>query len=342
MNYVLKSEIKDMYDAEIHEDKIYYKSLQKGFSLCEASKENLTQKWDSNNKVVFYAITNDLIIYSANSEKTMIIDRFNKKSISTINRYFAFNNRLINNKFILGNTRKDIFIYNTTSYNESIFVNTDYSFYLLKDNFALCQNKNRSVISCRDIENNLKLQWLFDISQFGTYRDVLDGECEREILDTHLYKDKIILGISKAVIALDFKTGELVWKVDIEEEYHPTNLLIKGNKCYIAKGVYYMVIDLDNGKKIFETEKKQIEYNDKKILLFRESGITYHDNQIWYLFTDVINDPQRYLASFAPETLELQSIQPIPIYDQHRQPVFDGNRLYVLEDSGTLNIFEKE
>ncbi len=211
----------------------------------------------------------------------------------------------------------------------------------LKDSYALCKNRKANVLSCRDVKNNLKLQWIFDITQFGKFKNIARVKRERQIYSTHLYKDKIIVSISRAVLALDFKTGELIWKIDIND-CNPTTLLINENKCYIAKGVFYTVIDLDKGTKTFKTSKKQIQYKGKQILLFEESPIAYHDNKVWYLFTDVINEPQHYLASFTPENLELQTIQALNINNQHRQPVFDGNRLYVLEDCGILKVFENQ
>jgi len=341
MNYFLKSKVEDIYDAQFYNETIYYKSENKGFSLCEASKDNMIEKWDSKSNVIFYAITNDLIIHSSDSIQTKIVNRFDKKSVLTINRYFSFNNNLINDNYILGNAQKNLYIYNIPNYQETTFTDMDFTFYILKDNLAICRNKNRNILSCRDVENNLKLVWLLDISQFGTYYDIIRGECKKKIYNTYIYKDKLIVAISRAVIALDFKTGELIWKLDINDE-NPMTLLIQNSTAYMSVGVHYKVIDLEKGELVFERKTSEIQYEGKKLIYNNDNPgaiINWHDNKIWSLFNW---DAQRYLASFAPETLELQSIQPIPIYDQHRQPVFDGNRLYVLEDSGTLNIFEKE
>jgi len=341
--YKQSREIKDVFDWRIVNRSLWHKTRTGNYDIVERDLSSMNVLWKSKeNDISDYAINNNWLVLDTDAENyTTIFAKKNREPYFSFRNQFAFDGELLNCKYLLGNTRKKTYSVNIETKQVLELPKEDYSFYILKDNYALCQNVNRNILSCRDVENNLNLIWLFDISQFGTFRDIIRGNQNRSIYNLNLYNDKIIIGISRAVIALDFKTGELIWKVETDN-FNPTELLISGNKCYIAKGVFYMVIDLDNGKKLFETEKKQIEYNDKKILLFRESGITYHDNQIWYLFTDVINDPQRYLASFTPETLELQSIQPIPIYDQHRQPVFDGNRLYVLEDSGTLNIFEKE
>jgi len=338
-----KTNIEDVFDWRIVNNRLWHKTSIGNFDVIERDLLSMNVLWKSKeDDISDYAInTNWLVLDTETKNYTSIFKANSREQYFTFNTLFSFDEELLNCKYLLGNSRKMSYSVNIVTRQVIEHQKEDYSFYMLKDNYALCQNKNKNVLSCRDVENNLKLQWLFDISQFGNYKDIIEGNIARKIYDRQLYKDNIIIGISRAVIALDFKTGELIWKIDTNN-FNPTELLISGNKCYIAKGVFYMVIDLDNGKKIFETEKKQIDYNEKKILLFRESGITFHDNQIWYLFTDVINDPQRYLASFSPETLDLQSIQPIPIFDQHRQPIFDGNRLYVLEDSGTLNIFEKE
>jgi len=337
------TDISDVLDWRQVNNKVWHKTEKEKFKIVERDLTSMQVLWKSNvMNIADFAANSKWIIYDSDEKNgTSILSTKNKEEYFSFNNRFVFWGDLLNDNYLLGNSRKKQYIVNILSKQIQELPKEDYGFYHIKDKFAICINKAGTVLSCRNIENNLSLIWLFNISTFGTFRDIIRGEKERSINYTYLYKDKLIASISRAIIALDINTGELIWKVDTQD-FNADALLINNNKCYIAKGVYYMVIDLDNGKKIFETEKKQIEYNDKKILLFRESGITYHDNQIWYLFTDVINDPQRYLASFAPETLELQSIQPIPIYDQHRQPVFYGNRLYVLEDSGTLNIFEKE
>jgi len=335
--------IQDIFDWRIVNHRLWHKTRMGNYDIVERDLFSMEILWKSaENDINDYAINNNWLVLDTDTNNyTTIFNVKNKEQYFSFQNRFAFGEELLNCKYLLGNSRKQTYSVNLETKKVREYPKEDYLFYVLKDNYVLCENKNRNIISCRDVENNLKLVWLLDISQFGTYYDIIRGECKKKIYNTYLYKDKIIVAISRAVIALDFKTGELIWKLDINDE-NPMALLIQDSTAYMSVGVHYKVIDLEKGELVFERKTPEIQYEDKKLIYNNDnpgSIINWHDNKIWSLFNW---DAQRYLASFTPETLELQSIQPVPIYDQHRQPVFDGNRLYVLEDSGTLNIFEKE
>jgi len=341
--YKQKIEINDIVDWRIIGNQLWHKTRNENYNLIERDLSSLNVLWNSGkNSIVHYLISNEWIILNSDiNNDTFIYNNKNRDDYFSLQYLFSFNASLLNGKFLLGNSRKMSYSVNIQTKGVHEHLKEDYSFYLLKDNYAICQNKDKNVISSRDIENNLKLVWLFDISHFGTYHDVIDGEQAREIHNTYLYKDKIIVAISRAVIALDFKTGELIWKLDLNDE-DPMELLIRDTTAYMSVGVHYKVIDLEKGELIFERRTPTLYFEDKKLIYNNDNPgaiINWHNNKMWSLFNW---NRQRYLASFAPESLELQSLQPLPVYDQHRQPVFDGNRLYVLQDCGTLLVFEEE
>ncbi len=337
------SDIKDVLDWRLINNKVWHKTEKEKYKIIERDLFSMEVLWKSETKnIADFAISNNWIIYDSDERNgTSILSTTNKKEHFSFDYRFVFWGDLLNTNYLLGNSRKKQYIVNIESKKVQEYPKEDYSFYLLKDNSAFCINRKSTILSCRNVENNLSLLWLFDITQFGTYHDIHRGERVRRIYNTYLYKDKIILSISQAVIALDFKTGELVWKIDTGK-VNPCILLIKGTLGHISEGQDYMIIDIEAGKLLYEKRILTVEYKGEEIIYNNEdtgSNIVWHSDRLWSLFN---SDAQRYLASFAPETFDLQSIQPLNIYDQHRQPVFDGNRLYVLEDSGTLNIFETD
>ncbi len=199
-------------------------------------------------------------------------------------------------------------------------------------------------IGCYDTDL-LKNTWLFDISQFGTYKerkifaDQEPEEKQREIYRVYYHQDKIIASISRAVIAINPETGKLLWKIDFEG-YEPIDLVFNGNIAYGGQW-HFNAIDIEKGEKIVETDyDKDIEIEGNKIAqVWAGAGLVLHQGFLWCTFAEKGNE---YLAKLNSANGKIVDAMKLHATVPTRPPVFDENRVYILDQDGVLFIYEEQ
>jgi outer membrane protein assembly factor BamB len=199
--------------------------------------------------------------------------------------------------------------------------------------------------NCYDL-TDFQLQWQFDIAQFGTYKEnkiFADQEPEekrREIYRVYYHQDKIIASISRAIIALNPQSGELLWKIDFED-YTPVDIVFDGNKGYMGDIAYY-VIDIDKGEVILKSrfdENIEIE-GDKIRWVTSGSGLVLHQGFLWCVFGE---NKRCYLAKINPVNGKLLDAMSLDTQaPSAKPPVFNENRVYILDQDGELFIYEEQ
>ncbi|MEY1638197.1 hypothetical protein [Tenuifilum osseticum] len=203
--------------------------------------------------------------------------------------------------------------------------------------------RKAQIITCKNIENDSTL-WQFDISQFGTYKDkkiFADKEPEvrqREINRVYYHNNKIIVTLSRAIIALNPETRQLLWKIDIKE-FNPYDIIFNGSIGYVGDGLYYVVIDIENGQKIYEREfdhtlRVNIEGYSLSYILY--NGLTLYDNYIWFTYG---TDGKRFLLKADPRNGNIVDGMLLETRLPTHPPQFDENRMYILDQEGNLYVY---
>ncbi|NJK96356.1 MAG: hypothetical protein HC905_16880 [Bacteroidales bacterium] len=187
--------------------------------------------------------------------------------------------------------------------------------------------------------------WQFDVTQFCTYKenkifaDQEPEEKQREIYRVYYHQDKIIASISRAVIALNPQNGELLWKIDFED-YNPVEIVFDGNIGYVGDVAYY-VIDIEKGEIILKSRfDENIEIEGNKISRVSSgSGLVLYNGFLWCTFSEHKN---RFLAKLNPENGKIIDAMKLDATASTRPPVFDENRVYILDQDGELFVYEKK
>lgn len=200
------------------------------------------------------------------------------------------------------------------------------------------------IITCKNIETDATL-WQFDISQFGPYKDkkiFADKEPEvrqREINRVYYHNNKIIVTLSRAIIALNPETGLLLWKIDLKE-FNPYDIVFNGNIGYVGDGLYYVVVDIEKGQIVYEREfdhtlKVNIAGNSLSHILY--NGLTFYDNYLWFTYGTGGN---RFLLKANPQNGDIVDGMLLETKHSTYPPLFDENRMYILDQEGNLYIYE--
>lgn len=204
--------------------------------------------------------------------------------------------------------------------------------------------RKAQIITCKNIESDTTL-WQFDISQFGTYKDkkiFTDKDPEvrqREINRVYYYNNKIIITLSRAIIALNPDNGELLWKIDFEN-YDPVNLLFDGNIAYLGRLIYFAIIDIEKGIKLFEKDfdpAYRFEVEGFKLSQIRYIGLTLHENHLWFTHED---KGHQFLLKANPQNGDIINGMLLETKLSTYPPLFDENRMYLLDQEGVLWIYE--
>lgn len=349
--YKLKQEVEDVFDARFRQKSFFHKTRGSHYKLVERDYENLSIVWESQcYNVSDYEINSSYLIFDSDDiNSTVILTLESKVEILNLKFKFSFDDRLINSKYLVGNSqKKGINILDIQSKSFFTIPKEDFSAYLLVDSNVICINKSKDLIASRDIiSGNLFLKWQYSTLLLGTYKEKKifahkePEEKQREIKRIYYHQDKIIVSLSSAIIALNPETGELLWQVDFNE-YTPVDLVFDGNIAYVGVRLYYAVIDIDKGEMIFESEFDQdIEIEGNKISWVNSgSGLVLHQDYLWCVFNE---NGYCYLVKLNPESGKfIEGMKLATQAPSTKPPVFDDNRIYILDQNGILFIYEEQ
>lgn len=282
--FSLQAKFQDILDWHILDRKVYHKVKNDDYRLYERNFGTFDILWKSELKTICdFAIHKKwLVLDSDDNDKTFILNPKTKEVYHTVNNRFAFGDNLLNDRFLLGNSRRKSVVIDILSKEVKEYPKEDYSFIIVMDNDVVCRNKIKTILSYRSICSDLLETWQFDIAQFGTYKenkifaDQEPEEKQREIYRVYYHQNKIIASISRAVIALNPQNGELLWKIDFEG-YEPINITFEGNIGYGGQRKFN-AFDIVKGRKVIETEyDKNIEIEGNKISqVWAGAGLVLH------------------------------------------------------------------
>lgn len=343
----LTGTIKDIQNY-FNTESSYLLYVDKQSNLKCVSKDDLKEKWNFEGVYNFFLNKEYVVCGIVGNEQTVILD---------------LNSGIIVNKFdfdlnIKGKLTESFYYGSTFRNDEPVIFKFDLSKNdlsgvfpsllgirtIIDDIFYLSVQKKR-ILTKRIIEND-SVKWQFDITQFGTYKenkvfaDQKPEEKQREIYRVYYHNNKVIVTLSRAIIALDSDNGKLLWKIDFEG-HDPFNLVFDGNIGYNGRIDYY-IIDVEKGKVILKSrfdENIEIE-GDHIRCVTSGSGLVLHQGFLWCVFGE---NKKCYLARINPEngrlldamTLETRAPSTNP-------PAFDENRMYILDQDGELFIYEEQ
>jgi outer membrane protein assembly factor BamB len=326
----------------------YLLYVDKQFNLKCVSKDDLKEIWNFEGVYNFFLNTKYVVCGIIGNEQTVILNLYSGKKV---NKYdFDLN--------IKGTLTESCYYGSTFRNGEPVILKFDLAKNdlagifpsllgirtIIDDMFYLSVQKKR-ILTKRIIEND-SVNWKFDITQFGTYKenkifaDQEVDEKQREIKRVYYQKGKVIITLSRAIIALDPMSGKLLWKIDFED-YNPIDIIFDDNKAYLGDIAYY-VIDIDKGEVILKSrfdENIEIE-GDKIRWVTSGSGLVLHQGFLWCVFGE---NKRCYLAKINPVSGKLLDAMSLDTQaPSAKPPVFNENRVYILDQDGELFIYEEQ
>lgn len=307
-------------------------------------KKNYDLIWETEEKAISFNVKEDFILCTY-----LKIFDLQGNLLYSQSQPFSYEKLHLGNLTLwkLVDNEKEIALYSLFDLENFAFTNRDFSLkgvpVILEDNFIITREQNQ--LNCYDLAN-FKLQWQFNITQFGAYKenkifaDQEPEEKQREIKRVYFQEGKVIVTLSKAIIALEPETGELLWKINLEG-YTPIEIVFDGNVGYLGDIEYY-VVDIEKGEIVLKSrfdENIEIE-GDKVRWVNSGSGLVLHKGFLWCIFNE---NGSCYLVKLSPENgkliegMKLETKAP-----SAKPPVFDENRMYILDQNGELFIYEEQ
>jgi outer membrane protein assembly factor BamB len=330
---------------EIESSHLLY--IDKQYNLRCISKDNFKEIWYFGNVYNFFINKEYVVCGIVGNEKTAILNLNNGTKVSEFD--FDLN---------IKGKRTELYYYGSTyRNNEPVILRFDLSKNelagifpslfgirtIIDDTYYLAVQKKR-ILNKKLIENDTTL-WQFDIGQFGTYKDkkFINKEPEvrqREINRVYYHNNKIIVTLSRAIIALNPENGELIWKIDFEN-YHPVDLLFDGDIAYSGRLIYFAIIDIEKGIKLFEKDfdpAYRFEIEGFKLSQIGYIGLTLHENNLWFTHED---KGHQFLLKANPQNGDILDGMLLETTLSTHPPIFDENRMYILDQEGNLYIYER-
>jgi outer membrane protein assembly factor BamB len=195
-------------------------------------------------------------------------------------------------------------------------------------------------LSCYNSKLN-KYIWHYDIHQLGHYLEKKfinkpPEERHREVNRVYYYHNKIIVTLSRAIIALNPDNGGLLWKIDFE--YNPIDLVFNEDLAYSGHLIYYSVINIETGIKIFDNGNYSATIEGHRLTQIDYDNLTFHKGFIWFTHREgskiFLLKASTTDGSIIDGMLVEGTVSPYT-------PVFDENRLYLYDPNGNLFIYEE-
>jgi len=237
---------------------------------------------------------------------------------------------------------KDLESFNVVWVRNNVDIHIGYIYHI--NHIYLFGNDEKNLLTGINLENG-ELVWQFDISQYGPYKEwdfirKIWQERRREINKVYYYRGKIIVTLSRAIIALHPDNGKLLWKIDFEN-YNPVDLLFDEEKAYVGRLVYYSVVDVDKGEKVFEREydpKFRYEVEGYSLSQIVYHGLSLYKGYLWFTHED---KGRQFLLKADPATGDILEGRLLETNYSSGPPIFYGNRMYLRDQVGDLYVYEE-
>lgn len=308
---------------------------------------NECEKYDfiDMNDVCQSVFTKDYLIVSLENNITSFYSLTDRKKVLELNKKLHSIFVEEDNSYIYMKNKEILYRFDKQKYVIESFPIQDKDLLLscLFDNNLIFEFKGHTLFSYKNHPLAVSLSWERDLSLIGSYTD-WRGECLGSIGRVYAYKEMLIVTVGDSVLALSIDTAEVIWQIRYEY-FQPLTLYIQDNQAYLAKGVFYSIIDLDKGKTILETKLRwpfgyDPEHPKKNMASVGGSLMTLHENHLY--FTE-IHESQHYLAKMNPKTGVIEEYQILEgISTNVGSPQFYGGNLFLLDSRNTLYIYEKE
>lgn len=207
--------------------------------------------------------------------------------------------------------------------------------------------KDRQVLSKYNSDSGL-LEWQSDLSTYVWQQ--FDRENPSQILHViGISVNTILVWMAgEQLLGLDVVTGEVNWKIDFAPYFYVTKFFtvdyywdLQNNKLYLCKYMYYMEIDLATQQIKILWENPDDSYSI--------THCCYTDDYVYFTaFGKEINIS--IVGVFNRQNLKIEWLEHLtmPRIDHYsyasfnQAPQVDGNRVYFLDSTGTLHIYEKD
>lgn len=291
-----------------------------------------------------FSIVGDILLYSSYNEDFTRIYNLNSNKEIVLDVYF-YGVQLFS-PYIYDN-----FYYNLSEYDNNFIYDLQTGKVVFKCinkiQGTIQLNENKCIVTKKDThiytyqKSDFSLLWQKDIREIASYTD-WDGKHQGNIKNAYLFEDKLIVTAGGSVLALNIENGEILWQVKYTD-FQPLTLHINGKYAYLARGVFYSVIDLETGEKLLETMLIRPFDHDKKYekanLAMVGSDMTFYDN---YLYFSDKHKGQYYLAKLNPHTGKIEDFQFLEgITSNLHPPKFYENKMFLQDNENNLFIYEK-
>jgi len=349
MKYVLKFKKDDIFNYRFINNKLYHTSRKENHRLFERDLQSLQLVWKGEKEETSNYVASEkwIILSQYETNEVEVLENITKQVYFTIPYGFALNDTLFNDKYLVGckgiNEPVTVIVVDIINKKVNVYEDTGKSADLLIGDKVVCIDEKDSTITLCSLEG-LEMQWRFDITQFGPYKewDFIKKEWEerrREVNRLYFYRGKIIVTLSRAIIALEPQTGKLLWKIDFED-INPIELVFDEDVAYLGELLHLFKIDIEKGKILYHNYNPSysVEVNGYKLTQITYHGLTLYKNYLWlarnmkgreFLFKINPND------GLIVEGMLLDTNYPC------ETPIFQDNRMYIQDQVGDMYVYEE-
>ena len=342
-----------------------FKQIEEKFIYCDSESNLICLKyqefdfiWQISHKGIVQINNNmkesfHIIINEGFSESTYIIDfegnfinEYSFKIYPIESEKSSFISIAINDEIgVFNKIENRIFWILKDSFGGSYWGNTDYIIYNKFDDTTVITNRKTETGS---------LLWQYSVTEIGKYQNIelKEGEVRRII---GVFDGVLVVNISGGstqhegqVIGLAVETGELLWQIQNLNQRQIYHLRVNEaqSHLYTIKDQEYLVIDLKTAQ--ISTQKhlgEVLQHKGKaiKVIALNSKG----DHLFFTAMYEGKSLNSGLLGAFNTQTEQLDWIHDMEFgnncfFTASSAPTLEDNRLYALDSSGTLHIFERE
>lgn len=324
----------DKDDVFLHAD-VGEKKTQ--LHICSSG---LQAKWVSPEEGIYTLFFNDEIIaYGSRIQKTLVVRE--KRGLELINSlggvFSSIGDSLKSKSIFIGNSKPHGFIRLNlkTGQIEKVYSENNPNGLLVQfSDFVIRYNYSKGMVSVNDYD--LNTIWEHDLSELGSYTDMLGRFYKGEVKNVYLFENKVIVLAGAAIVAYDLNTGEKLWQHTKTPTYW--DMALNGNLGYLSTNAAWGILNLESGE--LENKGKFPDIRHKGKNFWATGGeLTWYDGLLWL---NVFSSGYAFIVAMNPQTGNYEWVEEVETTEAINPPKFHGNRMYLLDTGRTLHVYEKE
>lgn len=199
------------------------------------------------------------------------------------------------------------------------------------NNDFIITKKETYILFCYD-KSSLNMHWQLNINA------IFNTETDSEIKQIKIYNDAIIIASNKGISSIDIGTGSINW---VTKTYAITIEIVE-NTGYVCTNSALYKINLDTGIiSDYDGWKygalPDIRYKEKNYTAFGYE-VVFHEGLLWYR---VFASGESFIIAINPHDGYYEWVHHLEGADKIDSIKFYENRMYLLDNSGVLFVYEK-